>query len=55
MSYKHGITTVEAATSMATPIESGTVQVIIGVAPINLGNPDNVNKPVVIRKGRDTP
>ena len=49
MSYKHGITTVEAATSMATPIESGTVQVIIGVAPINLGNPDNVNKPVVIR------
>lgn len=47
--YKHGISTAEAATSLSAPIESGTVQVIIGVAPINLGNPKNVNVPVVCR------
>ena len=47
--YKHGISTAEAATLLSAPIESGTVQVIIGVAPINLGNPKNVNVPVVCR------
>lgn len=48
MAYQHGIYIQETPTALDAPVQSTSgVQVVIGTAPINLGDSSNVNKPVV--------
>lgn len=49
MSYQHGISIDEKSTAVKTPVKSlSAIQVIIGTAPINMGDKSAVNKPVLI-------
>lgn len=48
MAYNHGITTTEQETSIVSSVQlESAVAVVFGTAPINMGNIDNVNKPVL--------
>ena len=49
MAYNHGVYVSEAATSLL-PVVSVTAGIpfIIGTAPVNMTDPTNVNKPVLV-------
>lgn len=47
MSYQHGVTTSETATSLLPVVSvSAGISFIVGTAPVNMTDPTNVNKPV---------
>lgn len=50
MNYKHGISIIEQATSLLTPVETtASLQVIVGTAPVNLlDNPYNATNKIMI-------
>lgn len=48
MAYSHGVNVSEVATSLLPPVEaSAGIPIMIGIAPINMTDPANVNKPVL--------
>lgn len=48
MSYKHGVKVSEVPTSLLPPVESSAgIPVIVGTAPVNMADVENVNKPVL--------
>lgn len=48
MAYEHGVKIAEQATSLLPPVEvSAGIPVVIGTAPINMGDVNNVNQPKI--------
>ena len=48
MAYEHGVRISEVPTSLLPPVEvSAGIPVIVGTAPVNMTDPENVNKPVI--------
>lgn len=48
MPYVHGVTTSEKATALLPPVMSDAgIPFVVGMAPVNMTDPTNVNKPVL--------
>lgn len=48
MPYVHGVKTSEVPTSLLPPVQSSAgIPFVVGMAPVNMTDPTNVNKPVL--------
>ena len=48
MPYVHGVTTTEKPTAILPPVTSDAgIPFVVGMAPVNMTDPTNVNKPVL--------